>query len=55
MYTGNWGCGDFGGNKELKFIIQWIAASVAGVSTLSFHTHGDKLQEADIKEVFSIL
>ena len=27
--TGNWGCGAFGGNKEMKTIIQWLAASRA--------------------------
>lgn len=27
--TGNWGCGAFGGNAKLKFILQWIAASLA--------------------------
>lgn len=26
--TGRWGCGAFNGNSELKFIIQWIAASL---------------------------
>ncbi|KAG0340787.1 hypothetical protein BG004_006281 [Podila humilis] len=26
--TGNWGCGAFGGHLELKFVLQWIAASV---------------------------
>ncbi|RDX78684.1 Poly(ADP-ribose) glycohydrolase 1, partial [Mucuna pruriens] len=25
--TGNWGCGAFGGNPEVKTIIQWLAAS----------------------------
>ena len=25
--TGNWGCGAFGGDPELKTIIQWLAAS----------------------------
>lgn len=25
--TGNWGCGAFGGDPELKSIIQWLAAS----------------------------
>jgi poly(ADP-ribose) glycohydrolase len=25
--TGNWGCGAFGGNPEIKSMIQWIAAS----------------------------
>ena len=28
--TGNWGCGAFKGNPKLKFIIQWIACSLAG-------------------------
>lgn len=26
--TGNWGCGAFNGDKQLKFVIQWIAASL---------------------------
>ena len=25
--TGNWGCGAFGGDVELKSLLQWIAAS----------------------------
>ncbi|KAJ7763211.1 hypothetical protein DFH07DRAFT_867403 [Mycena maculata] len=29
--TGHWGCGAFGGNQEVKSIIQWCAASLAGV------------------------
>jgi len=28
--TGNWGCGAFGGDFQLKFLLQWIAASLAG-------------------------
>lgn len=28
--SGNWGCGVFRGDAELKFIIQWLAASLAG-------------------------
>lgn len=27
VVTGRWGCGVFGGDDELKFIIQWLAAS----------------------------
>jgi hypothetical protein len=27
---GNWGCGVFGGDYELKFLIQWAACGVAG-------------------------
>lgn len=25
--TGNWGCGAFGGDPEIKSIVQWLAAS----------------------------
>lgn len=28
--TGNWGCGVFGGDVQLKSVIQWLAASRAG-------------------------
>ncbi len=28
--TGNWGCGIFGGDPQMKAVIQWLAASVAG-------------------------
>lgn len=31
MVTGLWGCGAFGGNPEVKTIIQWCSASLAGV------------------------
>lgn len=31
IYTGLWGCGAFGGNWQAKTIIQWCAASMAGV------------------------
>ena len=39
--TGNWGCGAFGGNHELKFIQQWISASFAGVKRLDYYTFAD--------------
>ncbi|XP_055351686.1 poly(ADP-ribose) glycohydrolase-like [Paramacrobiotus metropolitanus] len=43
--TGNWGCGVFGGDKHLKFIIQMLASAEAGRDMLYF-TFGDaKLQE----------
>ncbi|KAJ6531446.1 hypothetical protein DFH09DRAFT_1044648 [Mycena vulgaris] len=31
VVTGHWGCGAFGGNREIKSMIQWCAASMAGV------------------------
>ena len=36
--TGNWGCGAFGGDFELKFIQQWLAATFAGVEKLYYYT-----------------
>ena len=43
--TGNWGCGAFGGDKRLKALLQWLAASAAGRDVVYF-TFGDvSLQE----------
>ncbi|OMO87442.1 Poly(ADP-ribose) glycohydrolase [Corchorus olitorius] len=38
--TGNWGCGAFGGDPELKTIIQWLAASQALRPFISYYTFG---------------
>lgn len=40
--TGNWGCGVFRGDPELKAVIQWVAASAAGCPVVVYHTFGDK-------------
>eukprot|EP01113_Clastostelium_recurvatum_P049962 TRINITY_DN9347_c0_g1_i1.p2 TRINITY_DN9347_c0_g1~~TRINITY_DN9347_c0_g1_i1.p2 ORF type:complete len:240 (-),score=63.97 TRINITY_DN9347_c0_g1_i1:1571-2290(-) len=34
--TGHWGCGVFGGDKALKSILQWAAASVVGREIVYF-------------------
>ena len=39
--TGNWGCGAFDGDHELKFFQQWIAASFAGIKRLDYYTFKD--------------
>ncbi|GAB0099238.1 Poly(ADP-ribose) glycohydrolase [Sergentomyia squamirostris] len=37
--TGNWGCGRRNeGDVQMKFIIQWMAATVAGLPILIYHT-----------------
>ncbi|KAJ6420379.1 hypothetical protein OIU84_027843 [Salix udensis] len=40
--TGNWGCGAFGGDPELKSMIQWLAASQAGRPSVLYYTFGIK-------------
>eukprot|EP01083_Nonionella_stella_P068203 180888_1 len=39
--TGNWGCGVFGGDIELKCIIQWMGASLAQ-RKIQYFAFGDK-------------
>lgn len=34
IVTGNWGCGAFNGDIPLKFMIQWIASSLAAKSMI---------------------
>ncbi|KAF9169213.1 hypothetical protein BGX21_010826 [Mortierella sp. AD011] len=39
--TGNWGCGAFGGHLQLKFVLQWLAASMC--TGFSHERVGDRL------------
>ena len=39
--TGKWGCGAFGGDPLLKFLIQWIAVSVTGRKKMIFYLFDD--------------
>lgn len=39
--TGNWGCGSSSrGDVQLKLVIQWMAASLAGLPVLVYYTSG---------------
>ncbi|CAK1599981.1 unnamed protein product [Parnassius mnemosyne] len=41
--TGNWGCGQRQrGHPQLKLLLQWLAASVAGVPALIYYTFGNE-------------
>ncbi len=44
--TGNWGCGVFNGNIQLKFLIQWIAASLSSRSLIYFPFNSKSLADA---------
>jgi hypothetical protein len=39
IHTGFWGCGAFGGNRELMAMLQVVAAGLAGADRLVFHAH----------------
>jgi len=52
--TGNWGCGAFGGTKEVKFLIQLLAISEAG-RDLIYHTFKDSEFTEILKKVNKIL
>lgn len=47
VHTGFWGCGAFGGNRELMILLQIVAAQAAGVSGLVFHA-GDQRAIIDV-------
>lgn len=49
IVTGLWGCRTFGGNKYVKCLLQWCAASLAQVPVLKFVFAGSD-QEAFAKE-----
>lgn len=49
--TGNWGCGNACGDVQIKLVIQWMAASVAGLPFLVYYTGGHE----KLTKVFLIL
>ncbi|KAL6050958.1 poly(ADP-ribose) glycohydrolase [Balamuthia mandrillaris] len=52
--TGHWGCGVFRGNKELKSILQWMAASEAG-RPLFYFTFGAKGETAFVEALAEVV
>ncbi|KAF8402438.1 hypothetical protein HHK36_013394 [Tetracentron sinense] len=59
IVTGNWGCGAFGGDPELKAIIQWLAASQALRPFILYCTFGEEAlrnvdQKSDVIQTDSI-
>ena len=52
--TGNWGCGAFRGDNELKFFEQWVSASFAGVQRLDYYTYGSKRMNQIIERLDEI-
>lgn len=46
--TGKWGCGAFGGDPQLKFIIQWLACSMAGKEMIFYSGNDIRLSNLKI-------
>ncbi|WP_406693624.1 hypothetical protein V5E97_21570 [Singulisphaera sp. Ch08] len=53
VHTGFWGCGAFGGDRVLMTTLQVLAAAMAGVERIVFHT-GDSGGNAAIRETRAI-
>ncbi len=52
--TGHWGCGAFGGDREVKFVIQWMAAVAANVE-LKYCSFNDETFARDAKNFVKTL
>jgi hypothetical protein len=53
VHTGYWGCGAFGGNRVLMATLQVVAAGMAGLDRLAFHT-GGRGGEAPLEKALGI-
>ena len=50
--SGKWGAGAFGGDAQLKFLIQWMSASEAN-KTLKYFTAGSFSHAEDVHKIIS--
>lgn len=53
--TGNWGCGAFNGDPELKMLIQWMAASEADRLQITYFTFGDHEFTQETQSIMKLL
>ncbi|XP_041350865.1 uncharacterized protein LOC121369852 [Gigantopelta aegis] len=54
LATGNWGCGAFCGDPQLKCMLQWIAASEVHIPSMHYYTFDDPRLE-QIEEVIALI
>lgn len=52
--TGNWGCGAFGGNKQLKALLQLMVCCVTS-RPLVYFTFGDDALQKDLLKLYLFL
>lgn len=53
--TGNWGCGVFRGDAELKFLIQWLAVSLTGRDLVYVLFERDQELHENILELLEVV
>jgi poly(ADP-ribose) glycohydrolase len=54
LATGNWGCGAFGGDRQLKFLIQMLVASETS-RDLVYYTFNHKETVKNLNNIMSII
>jgi len=52
IHSGFWGCGAYGGNKVIMITIQMLAAVLAGIDRIVFHTLGEAEPFKQSNELF---
>ncbi len=55
VHTGNWGCGNFGNNKELMYLCQMLAADLVGIKKLYFHRIDEAAYDSALKKFNSLI
>ena len=55
IHTGYWGCGAYGGNRELMALLQIIAGFISKVDTLHFHTGNDNRGYFDALDTLDLI
>lgn len=53
IHSGFWGCGAYGGNRVLMLLLQMVAARLAGIDQITFHT-GDGSGSLPFRESYEI-
>lgn len=53
IHSGFWGCGAYGGNRVLMLLLQMLAAQLAGIDQITFHT-GDESGALSFREANEI-
>lgn len=53
IHSGFWGCGAYGGNRVLMLLLQMVAAQLAGIDQIIFHT-GDQSGALSFREANEI-